>query len=98
MADERIKTEVAYATPQTQVILTVMVAPDTTVEAVIRLSGILERFPEIDLAQAKVGIFSKPCTLDYIPRNKDRIEIYRPLIADPKEARRNRAAKSEDGK
>lgn len=95
MVDERIKIEVAYATPQTQLILAVMVAPDATVETAIRASGILERFPEIDLSQAKVGIFSKPCGLEHVPRANDRIEIYRPLIADPKEARRNRAAKAE---
>lgn len=93
MADTRIKVEVAYAKPEEQVILAVMVEPDATVETAIRASGILQRFPEIDLALAKVGIFSKPCGLDHVPRPNERIEIYRPLIADPKEARRNRAAK-----
>lgn len=85
--------EVAYAKPEVQVILPVMVESGTTVEDIIRLSGVLERFPEIDLAQVKVGIFSKPCGLYHTPRRNDRIEIYRPLIADPKQARCNRAAK-----
>ncbi|TAN51840.1 MAG: RnfH family protein [Methylococcaceae bacterium] len=94
MTDTRIKVEVAYAKPAEQVILSVMLETDATVEAAIHASGILQRFPEIDLAQAKVGIFSKPCGLDHVPRPNERIEIYRPLIADPKEARRHRAAKS----
>jgi putative ubiquitin-RnfH superfamily antitoxin RatB of RatAB toxin-antitoxin module len=94
MADTRIQVEVAYAKPEAQVILPVLVEPGATVADIIGQSGILARFPEIDLADAKVGIFSKPCGLDYAPRHKDRIEIYRPLIADPKEARRQRAAKA----
>jgi putative ubiquitin-RnfH superfamily antitoxin RatB of RatAB toxin-antitoxin module len=84
--------EIAYAKPEIQVILPLEVGEGATVEAAIRRSGILERFPEIDLEQNKVGIFSKPCKLDQPLRAGDRIEIYRPLIADPKEARRNRAA------
>lgn len=94
MADTRIQVEVAYAKPETQAILSVTVEPGASVEEIIRASGILRRFPEIDLEQAKVGIFSKPCGLEHVPRHKDRIEIYRPLIADPKEARRQRAAKA----
>jgi putative ubiquitin-RnfH superfamily antitoxin RatB of RatAB toxin-antitoxin module len=85
--------EVAYAKPGEQVILSLAVAEGETVEAVIRKSGILERFPEIDLEQNRVGIFSKPCKLDQSVRTGDRIEIYRPLIADPKEARRTRATR-----
>lgn len=94
MAEQRIKVEVAYAKPEVQVILPLMAEPGATVEEIIRLSGILERFPEINLAEMKTGIFSKPCALEHTPRRNDRIEIYRPLIADPKEARRNRAAKA----
>ncbi|WP_045224759.1 RnfH family protein [Methyloterricola oryzae] len=89
-----MKVEVAYARPDVQVILALEVAEATTAEGAIRQSGILERFPEIDLAQNRIGIFSKACKLDQILRSGDRVEIYRPLIADPKEARRNRAAKS----
>lgn len=89
--------EVAYAKPDTQVILSLDVAEGASVEAAIRQSGILERFPEIDLDHNKVGIFSKQCKLDQPLRAGDRIEIYRPLIADPKESRRHRAAKQGEG-
>lgn len=90
MANE-IQVEVAYALPEQQVILSLSVAADSTVEEAIKRSGILEKFPEIDLAQYKVGIFSKLTKLDTVLRDKDRVEIYRPLIADPKEVRRQRA-------
>ena len=94
MADE-LQVEVAYALPDQQVILTLSVPSGTNVEETIKSSGILERFPEIDLSQNKVGVFSKLTKLDALLRNKDRVEIYRPLIADPKEVRRKRA---EEGK
>lgn len=94
MADE-IQVEVAYALPAQQVILPVKAEAGITVEDAIKRSGILERFPEIQLAQAKVGIFSKLTKMDTVLRDKDRVEIYRPLIADPKEVRRKRA---EEGK
>lgn len=86
-----IQVEIAYALPQQQVILPLQVAAESTVEEAIKRSGILEKFPEIDLAQAKVGIFSKLTKLETVLRDKDRVEIYRPLIADPKEVRRQRA-------
>jgi hypothetical protein len=92
-----MKVEVAYARPDVQVILALELAEGSTAEFAIRQSGILERFPEIDLDQNRIGIFSKPCKLEQILRAGDRVEIYRPLIADPKEARRNRAAKSAAG-
>lgn len=94
MADE-IQVEVAYALPEQQVILPVKAATGITVEDAIKRSGILERYPEIQLAQAKVGVFSKLSKMDTVLRDKDRVEIYRPLIADPKEVRRKRA---EEGK
>jgi len=94
MADE-IQVEVAYALPEQQVILPIKALAGITVEEAIKRSGILERFPEIQLAQSKVGVFSKLTKLDTVLRNKDRVEIYRPLIADPKEVRRKRA---EEGK
>lgn len=94
MADAgRIRVEVAYATPSEQVVLTLEAEAGITVEAAIGQSGILTRFPEIDLATNKVGIFGKVCSLEQPIRDGDRIEIYRPLKADPKEARRARAAK-----
>jgi len=90
-----INIEVIYARPELQTLLQVQVAGGATVEDVIRASGVLEAFPEIDLAKNKVGIFSKLVKLDEAVRDKDRVEIYRPLIADPKEVRRKRA---EEGK
>ncbi len=88
----QIHVEVAYALPDTQLILPVRVAPDTTAEQAIIASGILQKFPDIDLTSNKVGIFGKLVKLDTVLREKDRVEIYRPLIADPKEVRRQRAA------
>lgn len=85
----------AYARPDVQLILEVDVAEGATVEEAIRLSGILERFAEIDLSKQKVGVFSKVAPLSQALREWDRVEIYRPLIADPKAARRQRA--QEDG-
>ncbi len=89
---EKMKVEVAYARPDEQVIIPLEVAADATVEEIIKASGILEKFPEIDLAKNKVGIFGKLSKLNATLRPGDRIEIYRPLIADPKEVRRKRAA------
>ena len=86
-----IEVEVAYAKPAQQIILTVKVLPNSTIEDAIIASGILQQFPEIDLAVAKVGIFGKEATLNSRLSAKDRVEIYRPLIIDPKEARRLRA-------
>ncbi|PCI19685.1 MAG: RnfH family protein [Piscirickettsiaceae bacterium] len=83
--------EVAYATPKKQVILVVPFKTGMTVETAIRASEILQQFADIDLSSNKVGIFSKPCKLDTLVREGDRVEIYRPLIADPKEIRRQRA-------
>jgi len=88
-----IRVEVAYARPNDQRIVTVEVEAGSTIEAVIRRSGILTLFPEIDLERQKVGIFSKAGELSDLVNDGDRIEIYRPLIIDPKEARRARARK-----
>jgi hypothetical protein len=88
---ELITVEVAYALPDEQVILSLEAAADTNVEQAIKRSGILERYPQIDLANDKVGIFGKICKLDASLHHKDRIEIYRGLIADPKESRRQKA-------
>lgn len=85
--------EVAYAKPEQQMIIPLQVKPGTTLVEAIRLSGILEYFPEIDLDASKFGIFSKISKADTVLREKDRVEIYRPLIADPKESRRRRAEK-----
>jgi len=89
---DKIPVEVAYALLEKQVILDLDVVPDATLEEVIRASGILDQFPEIDLATNKVGIFGKPGKLSDTLHVGDRVEIYRPLIADPKEVRKQRAA------
>lgn len=93
--NDKINIEVVYALPDEQVLLKQSVPPGTTVAEVISLSGVLEKHPEIDLSTNKLGIFGKLIKTDTVLRDKDRIEIYRPLIADPKEVRRRRA---QDGK
>ncbi len=95
MNPAEIHVEVIYALPDRQPILNAQLAEGATVEDAIRASGVLEAFPEIDLDKNKVGIFSKLVKLDEKVRDRDRVEIYRPLIADPKEVRRKRA---EEGK
>lgn len=87
--------EVAYARPDQQVILKVDVEEGATVNEAIVISGILDQFPEIDLDKNKVGIFGKITRLDQNLREKDRVEIYRPLIADPKASRKKRAEKKD---
>lgn len=88
----KILVEVVYALPEEQTLLAFEVNDSSTAEEVINQSGILELYPQIDLAKNKVGVFSKIIKLDYQVREKDRIEIYRDLIADPKEVRKKRAA------
>ena len=89
---EKIPVEVAYALPGKQLLLNVDVVPGATLEEAIRASGILQRCPEIDLAKNKVGVFGKLGKLTDTLYAGDRVEIYRPLIADPKEVRKKRAA------
>lgn len=91
MSSEMIHVEVVYALPNEQRVLKLVVEQSATVEEIIRTSGILQMYPEIDLTVNKVGIFSRNVKLDARVRDKDRIEIYRPLLADPKEIRRKRA-------
>jgi putative ubiquitin-RnfH superfamily antitoxin RatB of RatAB toxin-antitoxin module len=89
---ETIPVELVYALPDRQVILALEVAVDATIDAVIAQSGILGQFPEIDLGKNKVGVFGKLGKLTDTLHAGDRVEIYRPLIADPKEVRKQRAA------
>lgn len=99
MTDKQIHLEVVYALPHKQALLEVVVEKGCTVEQAIKASGILKRFPEIDLGINKVGIWYRTCKLSDEPADGDRIAIYRPLIADPKEARRRRAEKAiEEGR
>ena len=95
---ETLTVEVACALPRRQLILELQVDQGTTAEQAVRASGILEQFPEIDLQSSKVGIFGKPCKLSQTLYHGDRVEIYRPLIADPKEIRKQRAAKGKEMK
>ena len=92
--DEFIEVEVAYARPESQVIIPLKVHAGATAEDAIKLSGVLERFPEIDLSVNKVGVFGKLGKLATVLRPRDRVEIYRALIADPKEVRRKKAEKN----
>lgn len=89
---DQIAVEVAYATPDRQLILELYVDQGTTIKQAIEISGIMGRFPEIDLKKNKVGIFGKLKNIGQILQDTDRVEIYRPLTADPKEVRRKRAA------
>ncbi len=92
MVDNNLITvEIAYALAEQQVIITIQIPPQSTIENAIQASGILQKFPEIDLKINKVGIFGKLAKLETSLRHMDRIEIYRALIADPKIVRRNRA-------
>ncbi|WP_151995149.1 RnfH family protein [Buttiauxella massiliensis] len=89
-----IKVEVVYALPEKQYLLKVRLAQGSTVEQAIAASGIFELRTDIDLAKNKVGVFSRPVKLTDTVNDGDRVEIYRPLIADPKELRRQRAEKA----
>lgn len=95
MSDSQIAVEVAFAAPDKQLILSVKVDDGTSVESAIKQSGILSHFPEINLSRYSVGIFSRVCKLNQSLRIGERVEIYRPLIADPKESRRQRADKKQ---
>jgi uncharacterized protein len=92
MSADSISVEVAYARPDKQMILKVKGAAGMTALEAVERSGIREHFPEIEPASAKLGIFGKATKGDTALQDGDRVEIYRPLIADPKEARKQRAA------
>lgn len=94
-SSDYITVEVAYALPTQQLILPIKVQVGCTAEEAVKLSGILNKFSEIDLAQQALGIFGKAIKHNTVLKHLDRVEIYRGLIADPKEVRRQRAA---DGK
>lgn len=89
-----IRVEVVYALPERQYLRTVKLEEGSTVEQAIAASGLLELRKDIDLKNNKVGVYSRPVKLADIINDGDRIEIYRPLIADPKELRRLRAERS----
>lgn len=87
-----MKIEVAHARAEAQFLLVLHVAEGTTVREAIELSGLLVRYPDIDLAQQAVGIFGRLCGLEDPLHDGDRVEVYRPLRVDPKLRRRQRAA------
>ena len=89
---EQINVEVVYALADKQELVSLKLPVGATVRQTIERSGLLEKFPEIDLAKNKLGVFAKLVKPDAVLRDRDRVEIYRPLIADPKEVRKQRAA------
>ena len=88
---EALHVSLCYATPTREFLRDLNVAPGTTIGQAIAASGILAEVPEIDLAVHLVGIFGKKKALDTVLREDDRIEVYRALVADPKDSRRRRA-------
>lgn len=89
---DTIHVEVIYATPERQNAISLSVPASSTAGQAIEASGLLARHPEIDLSKNKLGIYAKLAKVDTVLRDQDRVEIYRPLIADPKEVRKQRAA------
>ena len=87
----RLRVEVVYATPERQGLVELGVEPGCTVAEAIERSGLRDEFPDMIVDPAAIGIFSRKVLLDHALTDGDRVEIYRPLIADPKESRRRRA-------
>lgn len=92
-----VRVQVCYATPDRQILLDAMLPAGATVHQAINASGVLQLAPEIDLSVWRVGVFGKLRPLDSVVHDRDRVEIYRPLIADPMESRRRRASKRNAG-
>jgi len=90
---DTLAVEVAYARPDQQCIINVRVTPGTVVREALRLSNLAERFPELDVAACPLGIFGRAVEESYVLRAGDRIEVYRPLERDPRDARRELAAR-----
>jgi putative ubiquitin-RnfH superfamily antitoxin RatB of RatAB toxin-antitoxin module len=93
MAAESLRVTLCYATPTLAILRELALAPGATIGQAIAASGLLAELPEIDLATYPVGIYGKKKPLDTVLREHDRIELYRPLVADPKDSRRRRAVK-----
>lgn len=89
---ETIQIEVCYALPAKQEVLQLKLSPGITLKEAVEASGLPAKYPEIDLAKGKFGVWNKLSKPDTVLRDHDRVEIYRPLIADPKEVRKQRAA------
>lgn len=93
---EQLTIEVVYGTPTHQEIISCAVEPNTTIEQAILASGIVDVFPEINLSVNNVGIWNRVAKLTDLVNDLDRIEVYRPLLADPKEVRKRRAEKAKE--
>lgn len=89
---DSINVQVVYALPERQDLVNIKLPAGATVQRAVEVSGLLQKYPEIDLATGRFGIYSRISKPDTLLRDRDRVEIYRPLIADPKEVRRQRAA------
>lgn len=89
---DEVSVEVAYALPDEQILIDVSVPSGTNVKGVVLKSDVLKLYPHLDIESMQIGIFGKLAKMDYVVRARDRVEIYRPLIADPKEVRRRKAA------
>ncbi len=89
---ETIRIEVAYARADRQDVIPLTLPVGATLQQAVEASGLPAKYPEIDPAKGKFGIYSKLARPDAVLRDRDRVEIYRPLIADPKEVRKQRAA------
>lgn len=92
MTEQELRIEVVYAMPDQQELISLRLPEGSTLKQALEASGLLEKYPEIDITKNKFGIFAKLSRLDTLLRDQDRVEIYRPLIADPKEIRKQRAA------
>lgn len=89
---ESLNVEVCYALPERAEMVRLRLPAGSTLQQALEASGLLAKYPEIDLRKNKFGIFAKLSKPDAVLRDRDRVEIYRPLIADPKEVRKQRAA------
>ncbi len=94
LSSNSLSIEVCYALPDVQTVIDVQLPAGSTVQQAIDTSGILTRHPEIDLTKLKVGVYGKLKPLDAALADHDRVEIYRPLVVDPKLARQRRVDKS----
>lgn len=90
----RLSIEVCYALADAQTLIAVALPEGATVQQALDASGILQRHPQIDLTTQKVGVFGKLKTLDTVLADHDRVEIYRPLLVDPKVSRQRRVEKT----
>lgn len=92
MPSDALNIELCYASDEAQFLQALQVPAGSTIAQAIALSGLSQQLPQLDLQALQVGIYAKKKTLDTVLREHDRIELYRPLIADPKQARRRRKA------